>query len=97
MCKLRPALRDHAGIDRAVFFGSRAMGNYKKSSDVDIALIGSIPAADALTLSARLNERLPLPYHFDIVVYGEISNPELKAHIDRHGKTIFERQPADRD
>ncbi|WP_204226487.1 nucleotidyltransferase domain-containing protein [Clostridium botulinum] len=27
-------------IEKAIIFGSRAMGNYKKGSDVDIAIIG---------------------------------------------------------
>ena len=34
------ALEQHDEIEKAVIFGSRAMGNYKKGSDVDIAIIG---------------------------------------------------------
>lgn len=32
-----------------------------------------------------------MPYFFDIVDYGTISNVELKRHIDRVGVTIFRR------
>jgi len=32
-----------------------------------------------------------MPYFFDIVDYGTISNAELKGHIDRVGVTIFAR------
>ena len=34
------ALEQHDEIEKAIIFGSRAMGNYKKGSDVDIAIIG---------------------------------------------------------
>ena len=37
---IRKALEKYDEIEKAVIFGSRAMGNYKKGSDVDIAIIG---------------------------------------------------------
>ena len=33
------ALEQHDEIEKAIIFGSRAMGNYKKGSDVDIACL----------------------------------------------------------
>ena len=37
---IRKALEKYDEIEKAVIFGSRAMGNYKKGSDVDIAIDG---------------------------------------------------------
>ena len=34
------AMKKFNEIEKAIVFGSRAMGNYKKGSDVDIAIIG---------------------------------------------------------
>lgn len=34
------ALRNFEEIERALIFGSRVIGNYKKGSDIDIAIIG---------------------------------------------------------
>lgn len=43
-------------------------------------------------LSDDLNERYPLPYFFDIVNYNDISNDELKKHIDTVGKVIIKKK-----
>ena len=86
------AVKKCSEVEEAILFGSRAMGNYKKGSDVDIALIGEKVDRKILRrLSDDLNEEYPLPYFFDIVNYNDISNEELKKHIDSVGKTIYKR------
>ncbi|WP_291563199.1 MULTISPECIES: nucleotidyltransferase family protein [unclassified Clostridium] len=80
-------------IERAVIFGSRAMGNYKKGSDVDMVIMGNNITKDTiLQLDEYLNEIYPLPYFFDIINYNEISNKKLKEHIDKVGKEIYVRK-----
>ncbi|NMA60592.1 MAG: nucleotidyltransferase domain-containing protein [Firmicutes bacterium] len=77
-------------IERASIFGSRAMGNFKNGSDVDLALFGSkITHQTLLGLGTLLNEELPLPYHFDLVHYESLDNPALKHHIDTAGKLFY--------
>jgi len=86
------AIRKHSEIEEVIIFGSRAMGNYKKGSDVDLALIGeNVDRKIALRLSDDLNEEYPLPYFFDVVTYKDISNEELIKHIDNVGKSIYKR------
>lgn len=80
-------------VERAILFGSRAMGNYRKGSDIDIALVGDCVSPRTIAhLSALLNERLPLPYQIDLVDYSHIASPALKQHIDEHGVEIWKRQ-----
>lgn len=76
-------------IHEAILFGSRAKGEYRRGSDVDIALKGEITAKSLIQLSYLLNEESMMPYKFDLVDYHRISNPELKAHIDRVGITFY--------
>ncbi|MDR1560218.1 MAG: nucleotidyltransferase domain-containing protein [Clostridiales bacterium] len=71
---------------RAVIFGSRAKGNYKKYSDIDLALFG-ITQPEAEDISEILNN-LDVIYNFDVRSYDDIQNEELRRHIDRRGKTI---------
>ncbi|HAN10002.1 MAG TPA: DNA polymerase III subunit beta [Clostridiales bacterium] len=79
-------------IKKAVIFGSRAKGNYKQGSDIDIAIFGdSISFGTVARLHTILEEESPMPYLFDIVNYETISNKDLKEHIDRVGKVVFER------
>lgn len=76
-------------IEQALIFGSRAKGTYKKGSDIDIALIGQNLDTIVTAISYQLNQELLLPYFFDVVDYNSISHLDLKAHIDRVGKTIY--------
>ena len=84
---------EFAEIQKAVVFGSRAKGTYKKGSDIDIAIFGAgISFSTLARLHARLEEEGPLPYLFDIVDYTHSPHQELKEHIDRLGIMIFDRK-----
>ena len=78
------ALKD-GGVRRAVVFGSRAKGNWRDNSDIDIAVFGDIHLPK---LSARLDD-LSMPYKFDVVDYEAISHKPLREHIDRVGVELF--------
>lgn len=79
-------------IKKAVIFGSRAKGNFKPGSDIDIAIYGEDISFDTLSrLHSILEDESPMPYFFDIVDYSHLTHRELKDHIERVGKTIFER------
>ncbi len=82
------ALCQKEEIEKAAIFGSRAMGNYKAGSDVDI--YGKTITRELLNwLSVELNEELPIPYYFDIVHYESLNHVELKQHIDEFGKVFY--------
>ena len=85
------AMKKFNEIEKAIVFGSRAIGNYKKGSDVDIAIIGDgIDSKTVYKLDDYLNEVYPLPYFFDILQYNCITNENLKKHIDNEGKIIYD-------
>ncbi len=82
----------YTSIDEVIIFGSRAKGNYKNGSDVDLAIKSqSIGNEELNAMDDALNENSNLPYKFDIVHYEKIQTPELKDHIDRVGKILFLR------
>jgi predicted nucleotidyltransferase len=70
-------------VDKLIVFGSRAKGNYKKGSDVDLAIIGN-----EKKLSYYLNEETNLPYFFDVINLQKITNKNLIEHIKRVGKIL---------
>ncbi|BFN05005.1 nucleotidyltransferase domain-containing protein [Clostridium tetani] len=50
-------------IEKAYIFGSRAKGNYKPGSDIDIAIYGENINLDILSkLNSILEEKSPMPY-----------------------------------
>jgi len=71
-------------VTRAILFGSRAKGDYRQGSDVDLAIVG-----DERWVSYMLNEETPLPYFFDVIHLEKITNDALRRHIERVGKTIL--------
>jgi len=78
-------------IEQAILFGSRAKGNYKPGSDIDIALKGKKLTSDIITrVSFQLNEETTMPYQFDILNYHTIREPSLQEHIDRVGIVFYE-------
>lgn len=74
-------------IEKAVVFGSRAKGNYRDGSDIDICLFGNIDFVLLQNIEISLDS-LNLPYTIDLVVYENIQNDELKEHIDRVGMIL---------
>lgn len=80
-------------IKKVLVFGSRAIGNYKKGSDIDLAIVGqSDKNVQNLInkMSAHLNEESPMPYEFDLIDYACIDNLQLKLHIDEYGVVLYE-------
>jgi uncharacterized protein len=80
-------------VDQALIFGSRAKGNFRPGSDVDLALKGeNLDFETVSIISYILNEETLMPYKFDVVNYYSIQEPELVLHIDRVGIEIFNRK-----
>lgn len=80
-------------VEQVILFGSRAKGNYKKGSDIDLTIRGKkCKLETALNISAIVNEQLPIPYYVDIVDYNTLTHRELKEHIDRVGVLFFEKK-----
>lgn len=79
-------------IEEAILFGSRAKGNFRNGSDLDIAIKGKDVGFSHISyISYLLNEETLMPYKFDILNYDMISNEDLKDHINRIGKTFYRR------
>lgn len=90
---IEKALTKFKEIDKAVVFGSRAIGNYKPGSDVDIAIFGKAVTEKTLyDLNDLLNEQYPLPYYFDLLYYEKINNEKLKKHIETVGKELYSKK-----
>ncbi len=75
-------------IELVKIFGSRAKGNYRYNSDIDLVIEGEISDIESQLILSELDE-LPLPYIFDIKVLNNINNTDLIEHIKRVGKLIY--------
>lgn len=91
--KVCQALRQVSKLKRVLIFGSRAKGNYRPGSDIDLALEGdNLSFDDILSIRAAL-DNLMLPYKFDVVDRSHIDS-ELNDHINRVGVPIIKSRRA---
>ncbi len=85
-------ISNFTAIDSAVLYGSRAKGNFKDGSDIDISLKGkNLTLKDVLKLENEIDDLL-LPYKFDISIYQQINNQDLIEHIDMVGIEIYNKK-----
>ncbi len=67
-------------------YGSRAMGNFRNGSDIDISI-----NLDNNTLVSKILyelDSLPTPYMFDLSNFKTLKNQNLKDHIDKFGQLL---------
>ncbi|ADG05647.1 nucleotidyltransferase family protein [Kyrpidia tusciae] len=79
-------------VEHASVYGSRARGDYRRSSDIDICLYGDNLTARDVNLLQDALEQLRTALRFDVVHYQRLSNPSLKKAIDREGVQIYVNQ-----
>ena len=91
VARMRAAFDRYPGVEKAVLYGSRAKGNYKPGSDIDLTLVGEgLTSAQLGSIADELDDLL-LPYKIDLSLFGQIGSPELRAHIERVGQIFYER------
>jgi predicted nucleotidyltransferase len=77
-------------IERVLLFGSRVKGNFRAGSDIDLAIVGETMGFERLAHLENQLDDLLLPWRIDLVLWHQIENPELMAHIRRVGQVFFE-------
>lgn len=89
MAQLQAVFARCSAVQAVILYGSRAKGNYRNSSDIDLCLQApALTYAELLGLETELDELL-LPYTIDLCCWHQLENEALKAHIQRVGLTIY--------
>lgn len=82
----------HPEIDQAVLYGSRAKGNFKTGSDIDLCLKGNTLSLPLLLKIENELDDLMLPHKIDLSIFHELDNPALIDHINRVGLVFYQRK-----
>lgn len=81
----------HPQISEVLIFGSRAMGNYRPGSDIDLAVTGELLTFDdILNINAALDQ-LGLLYKIDLLNQDKITDPAVRTHIQREGRVFYRK------
>lgn len=91
IAKIQSAFVKYPEIEKVVIYGSRAKGNYRNGSDIDITLFGKMLTRDIKLKLMNDIDELNTPYMFDISIYDSLSSDSLKEHIDRVGLVFYEK------
>lgn len=83
----------YAEVESAVIYGSRAKGNYREGSDIDLTLTGPQLTYRIMTRIEDEIDDLLLPYLFDLSILSHIENPNVVDHIRRVGKLFYKQNP----
>lgn len=73
-------------VKKVILFGSRARGNFRIKSDIDLAVQGG----DFVRFMLDVNEETSTLLCFDIINLDEDIQQELRQAIEKEGKVIYE-------
>ena len=75
------------GVEKVILFGSRARGDYKRASDIDLAASGG----DILQFALAVDEETSTPLRFDIINLDEKICEELWEAVRTEGRILYEK------
>ncbi len=90
--KICEVLARYPQVQKAILYGSRAKGNYKEGSDIDLVLVGGEDLNERVL--ARIDteiDDLLLPYMIDLSILSHITDPDVLDHIRRVGVVFYSR------
>ncbi|MGB3295761.1 MAG: nucleotidyltransferase domain-containing protein [Phormidesmis sp.] len=94
--KITSVFARYPAVESAILYGSRAKGNYREGSDIDLTLTGEqLTYRTLLRIEDEIDDLL-LPYLFDISIFSHIDDPDVIDHIRRVGVPFYERSPGAR-
>ena len=79
-------------IEQVILYGSRAKGNFKNGSDIDLVIRGeAVSHNNLLSMEHQLDDLL-LPYSIDLSLLHQITDADLLGHINRVGVVLYEKR-----
>lgn len=94
IARINGILVAHPEIEQAILYRSRAKGNYREGSDIDLCLVGELLTLTQLLKIDNELDDLLLPYKIDLSLFHSLDNPELMEHIRRVGIQFHEAKDA---
>ena len=92
IARIQGVLARFGEVEKALLYGSRAKGNYRAGSDIDLTLCGPALSFDQLGMIASELDDLLLPHTIDLSIFEQLGNPDLRQHIERVGVVFYERK-----
>ena len=89
--KINGVFASYREVEEVVLYGSRAKGNFKKGSDIDLTMKGTNLNLKILNKISHEIDDLLLPYIVDLSIFNTIENRDLIDHINRVGIIFYKK------
>jgi nucleotidyltransferase substrate binding protein (TIGR01987 family) len=91
MDKIKMIAFNYPNIYKIILFGSRARGDFRSSSDIDLAIFSKSESSLEVSNFTNDLEKLDTLFKFDIVFINPLTDEKLLANINKEGIVIMER------
>lgn len=89
--KFHAVFRRYSEVEEVVIYGSRAKGNYRTGSDIDITVKGQGLNRKIMGNIWQDIEDQNFPYKVDLSDFKALNAPSLSEHIERVGKVFYRK------
>lgn len=79
-------------IERVLIFGSRANGNFKDGSDIDLAILAPTLSDSRFAQLWNQLDELPIVFKMDILHWDRLANQHLRTKVLDEGRVLFPSQ-----
>lgn len=89
--KINAIFEQFETVLEVILYGSRAKGNFKNGSDIDLTIIdNNLNFSQLIDIESKLDDLL-LPYKIDLSQKKHITNNDLIKHIEKIGKIFYKK------
>lgn len=89
--KINEIFKKHPKIEQVILYGSRAKGNFRAASDIDLTIIShDMDLSELLKIENELDDLL-LPYKIDLSIKSTLENKALLEHIEHIGIIFYKK------
>lgn len=87
--KITALFSHEKAVHRVIIYGSRAIGNYRPGSDIDLCIDSdNMNLTELLKIENKIDD-LFLPWKVDLSLKHKIDNPNLLDHINNVGLVFY--------
>jgi len=88
--ELRVVFSRFSAIDRVLIYGSRARGDFRPGSDIDLLVLAPTMASLEFAQLWMALDDLPIIFRLDVSLCQEVNNPKLMRNMLADGVTLYQ-------
>ncbi|WP_318616841.1 nucleotidyltransferase domain-containing protein [Sporosarcina sp. YIM B06819] len=97
MTELLMLCKKNESIESIMLFGSRARGDYRNTSDIDLALFTNHLSHSEQNLIEADLQNLPTPLKIDVLFMNRLAKEKLLVNIRNEGVVLYEKGKTPRE